>query len=162
MITLYHGSNVEVETIDLAFSKKGKDFGCGFYLNPNREQALAMAKRVTKTRQSGEPTISEFVFDETILTKSENLNIKIFKDYSSEWAQFILSNRSNASDTPAHPYDIVVGPIADDTVGVQLRRYMMNYISVEVLIEELKYHANHAVQYYFGTQRAIELLTKIR
>lgn len=27
MITLYHGSNVEIEQIDLPLSKKGKDFG---------------------------------------------------------------------------------------------------------------------------------------
>lgn len=35
MIELYHGSNVEIKTIDLSRSRKGKDFGCGFYLNPN-------------------------------------------------------------------------------------------------------------------------------
>lgn len=33
MIKLYHGSNVEIDEIDLSKSKKGKDFGCGFYLN---------------------------------------------------------------------------------------------------------------------------------
>ena len=30
MIELYHGSNVEIDKIDLSFSKRGKDFGCGF------------------------------------------------------------------------------------------------------------------------------------
>lgn len=31
MITLYHGSNVEIGQIDLSLSRKGKDFGCGLY-----------------------------------------------------------------------------------------------------------------------------------
>lgn len=45
MTTLYHGSNVSIEQIDLSLSRKGKDFGCGFYLNANRQQALDMAVR---------------------------------------------------------------------------------------------------------------------
>ena len=40
MITLYHGSNVEINQIDLSLSRKGKDFGCGFYLNANKQQYL--------------------------------------------------------------------------------------------------------------------------
>lgn len=31
MITLYHGSNVEIGAIDFSKSKPGKDFGVGFY-----------------------------------------------------------------------------------------------------------------------------------
>lgn len=30
---LYHGSNIEIRSIDLSKSKVGKDFGCGFYLS---------------------------------------------------------------------------------------------------------------------------------
>ncbi len=32
MITLYHGSNVEIHQIDLNLCKPGIDFGKGFYL----------------------------------------------------------------------------------------------------------------------------------
>lgn len=39
MIRLYHGSNVLIEDIDLSHSKRGKDFGQGFYLNANPDQA---------------------------------------------------------------------------------------------------------------------------
>lgn len=160
MMTLYHGSNVEIDSIDLSLGKKGKDFGQGFYLNPNKTQAMGMAKRVTLTRGVGKPTISVFEFEESVLA-SPDFNVKIFDDYTSEWAEFVLMNRKNRSDKSAHPYDIVVGPIADDTVGVQLRRFMMGYISIDVLIEELRFHGNHAVQYFFGTEAAISLLTKV-
>ena len=33
MTRLYHGSNVVIEEIDLSRSKRGKDFGQGFYLS---------------------------------------------------------------------------------------------------------------------------------
>jgi len=39
MLTLYHGSNVVIDNIDLSRSRLGKDFGCGFYLNPDKGQA---------------------------------------------------------------------------------------------------------------------------
>ena len=160
MITLYHGSNVNIEKIDLSLSRKGKDFGCGFYLNANRQQAMDMAVRTTNRMKTGTPTISAFEFDESCLV-SNKINIKIFDGYSIEWAEFILMNRKNDSDIPAHPYDIVIGPIANDTVGVQIRRFIMGYISIERLIEELKYRGSHSVQYFFGTEAGINLLNKV-
>ena len=159
MITLYHGSNVHIEQIDLSLSRKGKDFGCGFYLNANRQQAVDMAIRTTQRMRSGTPSVTSYMFDESILEKTE-LNVKVFEDYSIEWAEFVLANRKNTSDTPIHSYDIVIGPIANDTVGVQIRRYVMGYIGMEKLIEELKYRGNRSVQYFFGTPKAINLLKR--
>ena len=40
---LYHGSNIRINTIDLAKSKPFKDFGQGFYLSDNESQAMDMA-----------------------------------------------------------------------------------------------------------------------
>lgn len=161
MMTLYHGSNVEISHIELAFSQKGKDFGRGFYLNPDRNQAMSMAERVARISGVGTPIINVYEFDEALLHQSNELNIKLFDDYCSEWADFVVTNRKNDSNIQAHNYDIVVGPIANDTVGVQIRRYIMGYISVDKLIEELRYSGNHAIQYFFGTERAISLLKKL-
>lgn len=160
MIRLYHGSNVAIKEIDLSRSKRGKDFGQGFYLNANPEQAMAMAIRSSKFLNEGEPTLSCFEFDEN-KAKALGLKIKVFSDYSEEWAEFIVMNRKNDSDSPAHPYDIVIGPIADDTVGVQIRRFTMGYLSAAALVAELKFKGDHAVQYFFGTPRAIALLKHI-
>lgn len=41
---LYHGSNVAIEKIELEKSKPYKDFGKGFYLSENEEQAMEMAR----------------------------------------------------------------------------------------------------------------------
>lgn len=157
MITLYHGSNISVHEVNLSLSKKGKDFGQGFYLNKNSKQAYAMAERRTRLLGEGMPTLSAFEFDFDAAC-NDGLKIKIFDDYSEEWAQFVVMNRKNRSDIPAHPYDIVIGPIADDTVGVQIRRFMMNYMSVSALVEELRFRGDHAMQYFFGTQAALKYL----
>ncbi|MBD5332992.1 MAG: DUF3990 domain-containing protein [Bacteroides sp.] len=156
---LYHGSNVAIEEIDLSRSKRGKDFGQGFYLNANPDQAMEMAARTTRFLNDGIPTLSCFEFDETEAMKS-GLNIKVFTDYSVEWAEFVVMNRENNSDVPAHPYDIVIGPIADDTVGVQIRRFIMGYMSASALVEELRFKGDHAVQYFFGTSKAVNLLKR--
>ena len=161
MLKLYHGSNVVIESIDLCRSRKGKDFGCGFYLNPNKTQAMEMAVRTFKRMQDGEPIVNAYLFDDSLLyNEGMSLSVKIFEDYSVEWAEFILMNRKNMTTTPAHTYDIVVGPIADDTVGLQMRRLMQGYIDIERMVEELRFH-KPAIQYFFGTQKAIGYLQKI-
>lgn len=158
MLKLYHGSNVTIDEIDLCRSRKGKDFGCGFYLNPDKSQALEMAVRTAKRLQEGEPIVNAYLFDENLLAdKDTPLSVKVFEEYSKEWAEFVLMNRRNMTSTPAHPYDIVIGPIADDTVGLQMRRFMLGYIDIDRMIEELRFH-KPAVQYFFGTEKAISYL----
>ena len=159
MTRLYHGSNVAIEKIDLSRSKRGKDFGQGFYLNANSDQAMDMATRTTRFLNDVQPTLSCCYFDLDEAVKG-GLNIKIFPDYSEEWAEFVVMNRRNNSETPAHPYDIVIGPIADDTVGVQIRRFIMGYMSASKLVEELKFMGDHAIQYFFGTQKAVGFLKR--
>ncbi len=160
MLKLYHGSNVDIDEIDLSCSKRGKDFGRGFYLNPNKEQAMQMAVRTTQRMMEGEPIVNTYLFDDSVMKDVSILTVKVFPEYSIEWAEFVLMNRKNLGDTPVHQYDIVVGPIADDTVGLQMRRFLQGYISVERMIEELRFH-EPAVQYFFGTKKAIDYLKKI-
>lgn len=159
MIILYHGSNLEIDNIDLSKSKIGKDFGKGFYLNPNFDQAYKMAVRAKSVNKEGSEIVSAFEFEDEILTGSE-LNVKIFPEYSKEWADFVVANRNNKSAMPIHPYDIVIGPIADDNVGTQIYRYSRNFIDIDKLIAELKFEEK-AIQYFFGTEKAIKLLRKI-
>ena len=160
MITLYHGSNVSIERIDLSRSRRGKNFGCGFYLNPDKGQALDMAIRTARRALEGEPIVNAYAFDERLLLDGSPLSVKSFTGYTTEWAEFVLANRRNLSGTPLHAYDIVTGPIADDAVGLQLRRFTQGYISIERMIEELRFH-EPAMQYFFGTTRAVGYLRKV-
>lgn len=157
---LYHGSNVEVSCPDLSKSKPYKDFGQGFYLSADKKQALRMAEQKTLLLLYGEPIVSEFEFDESLLYNGE-LNVKVFEDYSVEWATFILENRDVKRKHPVHNFDIVFGPIADDGVTFQLRRFQAGMISLEELVKELKYARGITFQYFFGTTLALSKLVKI-
>ena len=154
---LYHGSNVEIEYVDLSRGRRGKDFGKGFYANPDYMQAVEFCSNVVRREGSGIPTVTSFEFDESAL---DLLNIKRFDGYTQEWAEFILMNRNNISDKPAHDFDIVIGPIADDGVGTQIRRLSRGFITFDAFLEELKY-SKVTYQYFFGTEQALTYLKKL-
>ena len=90
---LYHGSNVEIVEIDLQKSRPNKDFGQGFYLSADRDQAFRMAQFKTKI-EGGNPFVTEYEFDNSLLTSGE-LKVKNFDAYTEEWAQFIFMNRKS-------------------------------------------------------------------
>ena len=157
---LYHGSNIEISTPDLSKSKPYKDFGQGFYLSADKNQAMRMAKQKTLQLMQGSPCVSEFEFDESLLTSKE-LKVKSFNDYSADWAKFVLENRDIKRQHPTHHYAIVYGPIADDGVTFQLRRYQSGVITIEELVKELQYAKGITFQYFFGTSLALSKLTKL-
>lgn len=154
MMFLYHGSNIEIKKIDLYLSKPYKDFGRGFYLSDNYEQALQMANFKTSLL-GGNPVVTKFEFDENFLT-NKSFNVLRFAEYSKEWAQFVLKNRNQKDSTET--YDIVIGPIANDKVGAQIRHLMEGDIDFEAFIEKLKYMKGITFQYFFGTQNAVNVL----
>ena len=155
---LYHGTNVDFASIDLSQCKPNKDFGKGFYLTDIFEQAQAMSIRRCEFEQSGSPIVQTYEFDENILQGS-SLNIKIFAEVSSEWAEFILLNRK-ARSRKVHDYDIVVGPVADDGVVYQLNLYMQRLITIETLVKELSFKKMNR-QYFFGSERALQILKRL-
>jgi hypothetical protein len=156
---LYHGSNVEIECIDLLKCQVGKDFGCGFYLTDLESQANDMAIRRVRIAKQGIPKVTSYFFDEMLLG-NEALSVKVFDDIpTEEWALFILANRNNENRKNNHIYDIVTGPVADDGVAFQLERYEQGLIALDVLVKELTYRRLNK-QYFFGTERAILKLKK--
>lgn len=158
---LYHGSNVQIEKPDIFFCKPFKDFGKGFYLSAEKEQALELAKQRVRETKEGEPIINAFFFDESLMTSGE-LKVLTFDDYSEDWVKFVLANRDIHRPQPFHDYDIVYGPIADDSVTFQLRRYQRGVIrTIPELIAELRYHKGITFQYFFGTKRAIDKLIRL-
>lgn len=156
---LYHGSNTNITEIDLQKSKPNKDFGRGFYLSDTEEQAQRLGA-FKVVLDGGQVVVNKFEFDESILNSKE-LKVKIFKEYSEEWVEFIFANRNNKTIKPTHDYDIVYGPIANDKVGLQISNFENKIISLQELLERLKYMKGITFQYYFGTERAIQKLKKI-
>ena len=156
---LYHGSNTDIQQIDFAKSKPNKDFGRGFYLTADKHQAQQLAEQ-RALFFGGEPVINTYLFDEETL-KDDSLNIKMFDDYTVEWAEFVVANRFNPTAQAIHNYDIVYGPIANDKVGVQIELFTDKLIDMPTLIQRLKYMPGITFQYFFGTEKAIALLQKI-
>ncbi len=155
---LYHGTNVDFEVIDLSKCRPNKDFGRGFYLTDIKRQAMDMAVRRCDLEKSGTPVLQEYEFDESLLTSGE-LKVKRFAEVCGEWAEFVFSNRKSKGKS-VHDYDIVTGPIADDGVVFQLNLYEQRLITLEQLIQGLRYRKLNK-QYYFGTPLAISKLQRL-
>ena len=155
---LYHGTNVGFENIDLSKSKPNKDFGQGFYLSADYNQAMDMAKTKVEQLETGMPIVMAFEVDEL---QMDQLNIQRYSEYSEDWAKFILLNRRNSTHKPVHDYDIVIGPIANDRVGVQLWKYETQSIDLPTLVRNLQHMKGITFQYFFGTEQAIKLLRRL-
>ncbi len=156
---LYHGTNSDIEAIDLTKGLRHKDFGKGFYLTPDKTTAIRMAQKKARLF-GGEATLITYELDETAM--NSDLNIKIFPEKACvEWLLFVDANRDRKNAEPIHDYEIVVGPIADDGVVLQLTNFREGIYSPEQAAELLqdKYLDQ---QYYFGTEKALRFLHKTK
>ncbi|MGN0236320.1 MAG: DUF3990 domain-containing protein [Paludibacteraceae bacterium] len=133
--------------------------GKGFYLTADKQQAQQLAEQ-RAIFFGGKPVVNTYLFDENTL-QDKNLKVRVFDDYSVEWAEFVVANRFNLTKQPIHDYDIVYGPIANDKVGVQIELFTDKLIDMPTLIQRLKYMQGITFQYFFGTKEAISRLQKI-
>ena len=155
---LYHGTNADIESIDLTKGLRFKDFGKGFYLTPNRETACRMAQKRARLF-GGTATLITYELDDSAL--QSDLKVRVFPEKASvEWLLFVDANRDRKSQQPVHDYDIVIGPIADDGVVLQLTNYREGIYSPEEAARLLQDRYLDQ-QYYFGTERALNYLHKI-
>ena len=117
-IPLYHGSDVRIEDPDLSRSDWGRDFGAGFYLTSDRNQALEWAKR--KARDFSSVTQTPYV-NVYHLTNFKGLRVREFQGANKSWLDFILKNRkSNIAHTE---YDVIIGKVADDNTRKMIAEY---------------------------------------
>ena len=64
------------------------------------------------------------------------------------------------AQSPCHDYDIVIGPVADDTIARLLRLYTENFINEEQLLHELTF-SKVTSQYFFHSEAAIKMLKRL-
>lgn len=149
---LYHGSNVEIRDPKLIPSKRLLDFGAGFYLTSDFEQAKKWAIRTAKNRKENVPLVS--VFD-TQENKMKFLNVLMFENPNKNWLQFVSANRTGKTINEA--YDIVIGPVANDQAIRTVNNYLKGYFSEDIAIQ-LLLPQKLKDQYAFKTERALETL----
>ena len=140
---LYHGSTQIVEKPEIRISRFNKDFYFGFYCTSIEQQAVRWATRFG----SGYINVYEYVED-------ANLKILRFEKMTDEWLDFIVACRSGK----AHDYDIVEGPMADDTIFNYVQSFIDGQITREAFwgLAKFKY-PNH--QICFNTEKALATLT---
>lgn len=155
---LYHGSNVRIDKIELLKSKPYKDFGRGFYLSDNIEQAEDLA-RFRALTLGGEVLVTKFQFDENLLSDG-TLKFLQFNEYSEEWARFVFRNRCEA-ELLQNDYDVIYGPIANDRVGFQIQKLEDGSISFPEFLNRIKFLRGITFQYFFGTELAISHLKRL-
>ena len=163
---LYHGSNIDIQSIDLASCRPYKDFGRGFYTTDILEQAQKMAKRVVRI-YGGNPIVNMYEIADNYMDNS-GMNILDFGRIPSEkWAVFVMNNRSKTFVDFGSldcnfdcKYDIVAGPIADDDMTLLFRQYQNGLISLQVLLNGMTFRETTS-QYSFHTEKAVGLLRKV-
>ncbi len=132
---IYHGSDSVVEFPEIRTHRYNKDFYFGFYCTEMKEQALRWA-----TRHNDIGILNVYKY-----TPDNSLNTKTFPEMSEEWLDFIVACRSGKS----HDYDIVEGPMADDTIFNYVQNYIDGAISREAFWALAKSkHPTHQVSFH--------------
>lgn len=149
---LYHGSNAKVEIPQIIISNRSLDFGSGFYVTSDESQAERWAKLQTTRRKKGKAQLSIYEFDEK---KAAELKILHFYSPQNDWLDFVTQNRKNVYS--GEKFDIVIGPVANDTTMAVLSDYMTGNISEEVALILLK-PQKLADQYAFLTWKGLQCL----
>ena len=151
---LYHGSNCEFDIISLEKSKNNRDFGKGFYTTTIEEQAREWAEILFLRTQKGFPFLYEFE-----LLDFEDLNVKTFSEYNSEWLNFVKENRVHGEIQ--HSYDVVKGPVANDRTREAIAQYLSGAYDEEYTIKLLT-HMKSNDQISFHTEKALAKLKFLR
>ncbi len=159
-LTLYHGSTDDVRCIDINKGKDYKDFGKGFYTTTSKLQARKFA-RIQSIRKRKPGNVNVYSTSKLL----EGLLYKEFKTADIEWLDFVVFNRTHKGKQ--HPYDIVIGPVADDNTDVVFQAYMSGVYgdingksAKEQAIQHLE-PENLKDQVFIGTRRAALKLTYI-
>lgn len=86
-------------------------------------------------------------------TKNDSLNYLHFEEMTDEWLDFIVQCRNGKS----HNYDIVEGPMADDTIYNYIQNYIDGKIFRAAFWELAKFnHPTHQIS--FHTLAALDTL----
>lgn len=149
---LYHGSDVIVDKPIIIAADRPLDFGGGFYLTSDKEQAQKWARRVMFRNNSSVCYVTTFDFDLEHVDKE--LKLLRFDGATRDWLEFVCANRSGK--VLGRDYDIVIGPVADDRVYSVVVRFengeyeldeALKRLKVETLSDQVLFHTEKALKH---------------
>lgn len=142
LMEIYQGSAVTVKKPEIRIEKFNKDFYFGFYCTIMEEQAIRWATRF------GNGIVNVYEYE-----PDDSLKILKFEKMTEEWLDFIIACRSG---TP-HDWDIVEGPMADDTIYNYIQEFKDGKISREAFWALVKFrYPTH--QICFNTENALKTI----
>lgn len=140
---LFHGSNVIVQNPKVLINGFYKDFGYGFYCTKLEKQA----KRWALTKRKNHVV--------NVYTYKENPALRIcrFEEMTDAWLDFVVACRRGQE----HDFDIVEGPMADDTIWDYIEDYVAGNITKEAfwILVKFKYPTHQLV---FCTEESLKTL----
>lgn len=125
---LYHGTIAEIRKVDVTQGRARKDFGRGFYMAVTKNQAVGMMNKkfreaVRRSVDKNETSFTRRLYRIRIdLEYAATLNVKFFETADEEWLDFVLMCRGKGG--VPHPYDLVIGPTADDDAILSMKAYL--------------------------------------
>ena len=152
---LYHGTTLEIRNPVIIRSEIGRDFGFAFYTTDIRPQAERWAVRKAKilARREGHavrPIVNVYEWN-----PETALSVKSFDGASLDWLDMVVNCRSNPAFQ--HPYDIVIGKIANDSVGETVSFVVQGIMRREDAVERLRFEQINN-QLAFCTEAALSEL----
>ena len=140
---LYHTSDREIRNPDIHYGRKNADFGWGFYLTPDRDFTYRWARE--------NAVVNEYELDENAL------NMHTFtRDI--HWFEYIFNNRRLRDSLAA---DVVIGPIANDTIFDTLGIMSSGFLKPEAAVRLLMIGPEYT-QVVIKTEKALKQLRFIR
>lgn len=140
---LYHTGKTEIVTPDVHYGRKNADFGWGFYLTSDKDFTYRWARK--------DAVVNEYELDET------GLEIHVFTR-NEEWYRYIFDNR-RAKD--ALTADVVIGPIANDTIFDTMGILSSGFLKAEDALRLLRIGPEY-IQVAVKTEKATKNLHFIR
>lgn len=168
-LVLYHGSYARVEEVDLSLCSPGKDFGRGFYLTTDYDQARSFVELSARKHavRSGVELREGYVSRFRVI-EPEALDFHAFKDADEEWLHFVAANRRDDLFLDLIPhferFDVVAGKIANDQTARTLQLYVSEAFGApgtkdaDLLAITMLMPNRLSDQYCFRTRVAVERL----
>ncbi len=130
-IKLYHGSYIAVDKPDLSKCQPGKDFGQGFYLTTDLNQAIRFVRSSVKKAQKNGIVIPDphmGYVSEYEYFSSRNIKVYEFNDADKEWLHCVAGHRRKGIIATQleewDGYDIIAGKIANDNTNQVITTYI--------------------------------------
>jgi hypothetical protein len=157
-MTVYHGSTVIIQRPEIRRSIRTLDFGPGFYTTTNQEQAIGFTRKVYEREiRRGKKPEGKFVslYEIDYEDVKGKLDILSFDGADEAWFDFVMANRRNSY--AGKPYDMVYGPVANDTIYTTLIAFETGVLSKAETIARLKVRTVYN-QMTFKTEQALPFL----